>query len=81
MEVMSEFKTGDNVKVTASNEALRNHLCNAKIKLGSSHVVTGLSPRGEVLLDNLTCGYVKPEFINLAAPKWSIYTNDRQGMG
>ena len=73
---MSEFKVGDKVTVTASNKALRNHLCNAKIKLGSSHVVTGLSHRGEPLLDDLTCGYVKSEFINLAAPKWSIYNND-----
>ena len=73
---MNKFKVGDNVEVTASNKALRKHLCNPKIKLGSSHVVAGLSLRGEALLDDLVYGYVKPEFINLVAPKWSIYNND-----
>ena len=76
MEVMRAFKAGDKVKVTASNKVLRKHLCNPKIKFGSIHTVTSVTLLGSFVLDNLDSRFVKPDFIKLAYPKWSIYNND-----
>jgi hypothetical protein len=74
METMRKFKVGDNVKVTASNETLKVYGCNPEIKNGSLHVITSISDTS-CNLNYLLSGYVLPDYLELAKPKWTIYNN------
>ena len=73
---MSEFKVGNKVQVTASNKILRDYSCNGSIKSGGKHFITEANDNGEFKLDGLLCGHVTAEMIEIASPKWSIYSND-----
>ena len=74
---MAKFKTGVRVVVTASNEELRNAFCDERIKTGGSHKITEMHSSGKYCcLDEILNGFVRLDWIKLAKPKWSIYTND-----